>query len=138
MIRYELPSVPYSYDALAPHIDAKTMEIHHTKHHQTYINNLNAALEKCPLEIQNKDTLEILSNLYQVPNDVKGAINFNGCGFDNHRIFWNNFSSNGGGEPKRRNFGCNKQFFWKLCQFQRKVFIFHYSNTRERLGMVSI
>jgi superoxide dismutase, Fe-Mn family len=99
MTRYELPSMSYSYDELEPHIDAKTMEIHYTKHHQTYTNNLNAALEKCSPEIQNKDILEILSNLDQVLSEVKGAINFNGGGFDNHRIFWNNLSPNGGGEP---------------------------------------
>jgi Fe-Mn family superoxide dismutase len=99
MTRYELPSMSYSYETFEPYIDAKTMEIHHTKHHQTYTNNLNAALEKCSPEIQNKDILEILSNLDQVPSEVKGAINFNGGGFDNHRIFWNNLSPNGGGEP---------------------------------------
>ncbi len=98
MGKYELPQMPYSYDALEPHIDARTMEIHHTKHHQTYTNNLNLALEKCSEEIQNKDITEILANLDQVPNEVKGAINFNGGGFDNHRIFWNNLSSNGGRE----------------------------------------
>jgi Fe-Mn family superoxide dismutase len=75
------------------------MEIHHTKHHQTYTDKLNAALEKCPPEIQEKDVLEILSNIGQVPADQKGAINFNGGGFDNHRIFWNNMKPNGGGEP---------------------------------------
>lgn len=100
MNKYELPPLPYSYDALEPHIDAKTMEIHYTKHHQTYTNNLNAALEKCPQDVQNKDIIEILSDLGSVPNDLKSAINFNGGGFDNHRIFWNNLAPNGGGEPQ--------------------------------------
>ena len=99
MSKYELPSIPYSYDALEPHIDAKTMEIHHTKHHQTYTNNLNIALEKCSQDIQNKDIVEILTNINEISSDTKGAINFNGGGFDNHRIFWNNLSPNGGGEP---------------------------------------
>ena len=99
MGKYSLPKLPYSYDALEPHIDAKTMEIHHSKHHQKYTDTLNATLEKCSSEIQNKDILEILSDLKQVPDDVKGAINFNGGGFDNHTLFWNNMKSNGGGEP---------------------------------------
>jgi Fe-Mn family superoxide dismutase len=99
MKKYELPPVPYPYNALEPHIDARTMEIHHTKHHQTYTDKLNAALEKCPPEIQGKDILDILSILDQVPADQKSAINFNGGGFDNHRIFWNNMKPNGGGEP---------------------------------------
>lgn len=100
MSKYELPPLPYSFDALEPYIDAKTMEIHYTKHHQTYTNNLNAALEKCSEEIQNKDIIDVLNNLDSVPNDVRGAINFNGGGFDNHRIFWNNMTPNGGGEPQ--------------------------------------
>ena len=99
MGKYELPPVPYNYDALEPYIDARTMEIHHTKHHQTYTDKLNAALEKCSTEIQEKDIVEILSNLDQVPADQKSAINFNGGGFDNHRIFWHNMQANGGGEP---------------------------------------
>ncbi len=99
MGKYELPPLPYGYDALEPHIDARTMEIHYTKHHQTYTDKLNAALEKCPADIQEKDIVEILSNVDQVPADQKSAINFNGGGFDNHRIFWNNMKSNGGGEP---------------------------------------
>ena len=99
MKKYELPPLPYGYDALEPHIDARTMEIHHTKHHQTYTDKLNAALEKCPPDIQEKDITEILSSLDQVPADQKSAINFNGGGFDNHRIFWNNMKQNGGGEP---------------------------------------
>ena len=63
MSKYELPRLPYNYDALEPHIDAKTMEIHYTKHHQTYTNNLNAAIEKCPEDIRNKDITDLLNNL---------------------------------------------------------------------------
>ena len=98
MTKYELPNLQYSYDSLEPYIDARTMEIHHTKHHQTYTTKLNDALEKCSEDIKNKDIIEILSNLEQVPIDLKSAINFNGGGFDNHRIFWNNLSPNNKGE----------------------------------------
>ena len=91
--------MPYAYDALEPHIDARTMEIHHTKHHQTYTTKLNDALGKCSSDIQNKDILDILSDLSQVPDELKKAINFNGGGYDNHKLFWNNMKPNGGGEP---------------------------------------
>ena len=80
MGKYTLPEMPYAYDALEPHIDARTMEIHHTKHHQTYTDKLNAALEACPQEIQDKDIIDILSDLNQVPEAQRGAINFNGGG----------------------------------------------------------
>ena len=99
MTQYELPKMPYAYDALEPHIDARTMEIHHTKHHQTYTTKLNDALGKCSSDIQNKDILDILSDLSQVPDELKKAINFNGGGYDNHTLFWNNMKPNGGGEP---------------------------------------
>ncbi len=99
MAQYELPKLPYAYDALEPHIDAKTMEIHHTKHHQTYTTKLNDALGKCSSDIQNKDIIDILGDLSQVPDELRKAINFNGGGFDNHRLFWNNMKPNGGGEP---------------------------------------
>jgi superoxide dismutase, Fe-Mn family len=99
MTQYELPKMPYAYDALEPHIDAKTMEIHHTKHHQAYTTKLNDALGKCSSDVQNKDILDILSNLNQVPSELKSAINFNGGGYDNHKLFWNNMKPNGGGEP---------------------------------------
>jgi len=89
MTQYELPKMPYAYDALEPHIDARTMEIHHTKHHQTYTTKLNDALGKCSSDIQNKDILDILSDLSQVPDELKKAINFNGGGYDNHKLFWN-------------------------------------------------
>jgi superoxide dismutase, Fe-Mn family len=99
MTQYEIPKMPYAYDALEPHIDARTMEIHHTKHHQTYTTKLNDALGKCSSDIQNKDIVDILSDLNQVPQELKSAINFNGGGYDNHKLFWNNMKPNGGGEP---------------------------------------
>jgi len=98
MGKYTLPEMPYAYDALEPHIDAQTMEIHHTKHHQKYTDGMNGALEKLSPELQEKDIQEILSNINQVPDDVKGAINFNGGGYDNHKLFWNSMKQNGGGE----------------------------------------
>ena len=99
MGKYTLPEMPYAYDALEPHIDAQTMEIQHTKHHQKYTDTMNGALEKLSPELQDKDIEEILSNINQVPDDVKGAINFNGGGYDNHKLFWNSMKQNGGGEP---------------------------------------
>jgi len=99
MGKYTLPEMPYAYDALEPHIDAQTMEIHHSKHHQKYTDTMNGALEKLSPELQEKDIEEILSNINQVPDDVKGAINFNGGGYDNHKLFWNSMKQNGGGEP---------------------------------------
>ncbi|MDC0064124.1 superoxide dismutase [Candidatus Nitrosopelagicus sp.] len=99
MGKYTLPEMPYAYDALEPHIDAQTMEIHHSKHHQKYTDGMNGALEKLSPELQEKDIEEILSNINQVPDDLKGAINFNGGGYDNHKLFWNSMKQNGGGEP---------------------------------------
>ena len=99
MGKYTLPEMPYAYDALEPHIDAQTMEIHHSKHHQKYTDGMNGALEKLSPELQGKDIEEILSNINQVPDDIKGAINFNGGGYDNHKLFWNSMKQNGGGEP---------------------------------------
>ena len=99
MGKYTLPEMPYAYDALEPHIDAQTMEIHHSKHHQKYTDGMNGALEKLSPELQEKDIEEILSNINQIPDDVKGAINFNGGGYDNHKLFWNSMKQNGGGEP---------------------------------------
>jgi Fe-Mn family superoxide dismutase len=120
MKKYELPPVPYAYDALEPHIDARTMEIHHTKHHQAYTDKLNAALEKCPQEIQDKDIVEILSNLKQIPADQLSAINFNGGGFDNHRIFWNNMKPNGGGEPAGSIASAINSSFGSFSDFKEK------------------
>jgi Fe-Mn family superoxide dismutase len=95
---FELPSLPYAYDALEPHIDAMTMEIHHTKHHNAYVSNLNAALEK-HAELAGKPLEDLVSNPSAIPEDIRMAVRNNGGGHFNHSLFWTVMSSNGGGEP---------------------------------------
>ncbi len=95
---YSLPALPYAYDALEPHIDAQTMEIHHSKHHQTYVNNLNAALEGNPLG--ELPVEELLTRLKELPEDKRGAVINNGGGHANHSLFWTVMSTSGGGEPQ--------------------------------------
>lgn len=95
---HTLPDLPYAYDALEPSIDAMTMEIHHSRHHQTYINNLNAALEGTGLEDVAVD--ELVANLDRVPADKRQAVINNGGGHSNHSFFWTVMSPNGGGQPK--------------------------------------
>ncbi|MEC7803038.1 MAG: superoxide dismutase [Verrucomicrobiota bacterium] len=95
---YSLPSLPYSTDALEPHIDARTMEIHHGKHHQTYVNNLNAALDGHP-EFLEKSVDELISNLTALPEDKVNAVRNNGGGHSNHTFFWEVMSPTGGGSP---------------------------------------
>ncbi|AXY41366.1 superoxide dismutase [Halomonas sp. JS92-SW72] len=95
---HSLPDLPYAYDALEPHIDALTMEIHHSRHHQTYVNNLNAALQGTGLEEVPVD--ELLANLDRVPADKRQAVINNGGGHSNHSMFWQMMSPDGGGAPK--------------------------------------
>jgi Fe-Mn family superoxide dismutase len=95
---HTLPSLPYDYAALEPHIDARTMEIHYTKHHQTYITNLNTALEKHP-ELADRDVLALVRDLPLVPDDIQTAVRNNGGGHLNHSLFWPMMSADGGGEP---------------------------------------
>src|SRR3989344_2153557 len=95
---FELPKLDYEYSALEPHIDAKTMEIHHTKHHVAYITNLNKALEGHE-ELQNKTIEEILSDVAIVPEDIRQAVINHGGGHANHSMFWKLMSPDGGGEP---------------------------------------
>jgi Fe-Mn family superoxide dismutase len=94
---FQLPDLPYGFDALEPHIDARTMEIHHDKHHAGYTNKLNAALEG-HAEWANKSIEDILGSLNQVPEDIRTAVRNNGGGFANHSLFWTVMSPNGGGE----------------------------------------
>ena len=95
---YELPKLPYAYDALEPHIDQATMEFHHDKHHATYVEKTNAALEKYP-ELAEKSIEELVAGLNSVPEEIRTAIRNNGGGHANHSFFWEILSPNGGGEP---------------------------------------
>lgn len=98
MAKHELPALPYANDALEPHIDAQTMEIHHDRHHATYVNNLNAALEGHD-ELSSKSIEELIANLDAVPEDIRTAVRNNGGGHANHSLFWTLLSPNGGGAP---------------------------------------
>ncbi|KQL53533.1 superoxide dismutase [Heyndrickxia shackletonii] len=95
---FELPQLPYAYDALEPHIDKETMNIHHTKHHNTYVTNLNNALQGQD-ELLNKSVEDLISNLDAVPEAARTAVRNNGGGHANHSLFWKLLSPNGGGEP---------------------------------------
>lgn len=93
----QLPELGYAYNALEPNIDAQTMEIHHTKHHQTYANNYNAAIEKHP-ELAGKSVEEVVSSINSVPEDIRTAVRNNGGGFLNHNLFWKVIAPGGSGE----------------------------------------
>ena len=95
---FELPALPYAQDALEPHIDARTMEIHHGKHHAGYTKNLNAALEGHS-DLASKSIEDILRNLDSVPESIRGGVRNNGGGYANHCLFWEVMSPNGGGTP---------------------------------------
>ncbi len=94
---FSLPSLPYANNALEPHIDARTMEIHHDKHHAAYLNNLNNAIAGTDLD--GKDIVWILSNMDKVPANIKTAVQNNGGGYANHNLFWTVMGSNAGGAP---------------------------------------
>jgi Fe-Mn family superoxide dismutase len=98
MPKHELAPLPYSFDALEPHIDARTMEIHHDRHHAAYVANLNAALDTHP-ELFDKTVNELIADLQSVPEDIRTAVRNNGGGHLNHAFFWDLMSANGGGTP---------------------------------------
>ena len=95
---FELPKLAYEFSALEPHVDALTMEIHHDRHHNTYVTNLNAAVEKHPALFE-KSVEELVADLASVPEDIRGAVRNNGGGHANHSLFWAVISPNGGGQP---------------------------------------
>ena len=97
---YKLPELPYAYDALEPHIDKMTMEIHHTKHHNTYVTNLNKALEGHEDLVGDKTVEELISNMDAIPEEIKTAVRNNGGGHANHSMFWEILSADGGGKPE--------------------------------------
>jgi superoxide dismutase, Fe-Mn family len=95
---FELPALPYPVTALEPHVDARTMEIHHGKHHATYTNNLNAALEAHPA-LRDRSIEELLRGFDALPSDIQTAVRNNGGGYANHNLFWTTMSPQGGGQP---------------------------------------
>lgn len=115
---YKLPDLPYDYDALEPHIDERTMKIHHTKHHQGYTNKVNAALEGHPfadLPIE-----EVLKRINEVPEGKRQAVINNGGGYANHKLFWEILSPNGGGKPSGKLADAIKKAFGSLDEFREK------------------
>ena len=121
MANFTLPQLPDPYDALEPHIDAKTMEIHHTKHHQAYTDGLNKAISSLGPEWQNKnDIIEILKNIDSVPESARSAVNFHGGGYNNHELFWNNMKKGGGGEPSGELANAINKAFGSFNDFKEK------------------
>jgi superoxide dismutase, Fe-Mn family len=116
---YQLPDLPYDYSALEPHIDARTMEIHHTKHHKTYVDKLNAAIEgHGDLEYDNVD--DLLKNFDKVPEDIKGPVRNHGGGHSNHSLFWTVMGPDGGGEPSGKVASAIDDAFGSYKEFQDK------------------
>ena len=95
---HELPALPYNQGALEPHIDALTMQVHHGKHHQAYVTNLNAALDKHP-ELHSKSLDDLVRNVNTIPEDIRAAVRNNGGGHWNHSLFWKVMAPNAGGAP---------------------------------------
>lgn len=119
MSRYELPSLPYAFDALEPHIDAMTMEIHHGKHHAGYVSKLNAALENAS-EVSGRSLEDLLSNLDSVPEKIRTAVRNNGGGHFNHSLFWPLLSPSGGGAPKGELASAIDGAFGSFSEFQEQ------------------
>jgi superoxide dismutase, Fe-Mn family len=116
---FTLPPLPYDFSALEPHIDAKTMEIHHDKHHQTYVNNLNAALEKAP-ELAKKSLDDLMKNVNTLPEAVRTAIRNNGGGHWNHSLFWQVMAPKAGGEPGGKLGDALKKAFGDYAKFREQ------------------
>ena len=116
---FTLPALPYAYDALEPHIDARTMEIHHTKHHQAYVNNLNAALEKAP-QLEGKSLDDLMRGINSVPEAVRTAVRNNGGGHWNHSQFWEWMGPKRGGEPSGRLADAIKSSFGDFAKFKEQ------------------
>jgi Fe-Mn family superoxide dismutase len=117
---YELPKLPYPYDALEPHIDAKTMEIHYTKHHQAYIDNVNKAI-KGKADLEKKSVEDLISDLKAVPEDIRTVVRNNGGGHANHSFFWKIMGPNAGGEPKGKLADDIKSTFGSFDAFKEKL-----------------
>lgn len=119
MAKFELPALPYPTNALEPHIDAQTMEIHHGKHHATYVNNLNAALEGHS-DLAEKSLEDLIRNINEVPESIRTAVRNNGGGHYNHTLFWESMSPNGGGQPTGELAEAINQTFGGFDKFQEE------------------
>ena len=115
---YSLPELPYAHDALEPHIDARTMEIHHGKHHNGYVTKVNAAIEGT--DLGSKSIEELVSDLNAVPENIRGAVRNNGGGHANHSLFWSVMSPNGGGEPSGELADAINSTFGSFDEFKSK------------------
>lgn len=118
---YQLPALPYAYDALEPHIDSLTMEIHHSKHHQTYINNINSTIQGTEWEQYSIE--ELIKRVHEVPENIKNSVINNGGGHANHSLFWTVMAANSGGQPNGiiaaeidKTFGTFEDFKQKFIQ----------------------
>lgn len=120
MDTFKVPALPYAYDALEPHIDAKTIEIHHDKHHATYVAKLNAAVDGRK-EVQGKTIEQVLSNLKALPDDIRTAVRNNGGGHANHSLYWTSLSPKGGGEPKGKIGDAIKKEFGSFATLKEKL-----------------
>ena len=121
--KHTLPALPYDFSALDPHIDAQTMQIHHGKHHQTYVNNLNAALDKHP-ELYEKTLDELLKNINGVPEDIRTAVRNNAGGHHNHSLFWTIMApagKGGGGEPSGKLAEALRKTFGDVSRFKEQL-----------------
>jgi len=116
---YSLPDLPYAHDALEPHIDSQTMEIHHGKHHNAYITKLNDAIAGNS-ELEEKSIEDLVSNLDAVPENIRGAVRNNGGGHANHSLFWSVMSPDGGGEPAGQLGDAINTAFGSFADFQAK------------------
>jgi len=118
-VAHSLPPLPYDYSALEPHIDKQTMTLHHDKHHATYVNNLNAAIEKHP-QLGSKSVEDLLRDINSVPEDVRTAVRNNGGGHMNHSMFWQIMKQKGGGPPTGRVGDEIKKAFGSFEDFQKQ------------------
>jgi Fe-Mn family superoxide dismutase len=116
---FTLPNLPYGFDALEPHIDAQTMQIHHGKHHRAYVNNLNAAIEKAP-ELANKSLDDLMRGINSVPEAVRTAVRNNGGGHWNHSLFWQVMGPGKGGEPSGKLADAIKSAFGDFSKFKEQ------------------
>jgi Fe-Mn family superoxide dismutase len=118
-LAYEVPPLPYPYNALEPHVDEQTMRIHHDKHHGAYVTNVNAALEKHP-DLQKKSVEDLLRTINSVPDDIRTAVRNNGGGHANHTMFWEIMGPNAGGQPTGAIADAIKQSFGGFDAFKEQ------------------